>query len=196
MNLQLSQKRPFAGERIFQFKDKNTVLVTFKNLKHRKEYLIDLAALNPKDSSHFVFAKKPLVAFIIMLNVSMVLYLTPIMDLLNLIYKDWIVSGSVILTLFSFILFISFTRVERVFKSRHSNVPLLRFYNGLPNKKEFKKFIEYIQTESKNRFEKLNLDLQKQRAGELKTIRRVLDEGALTQAQYEKAKKMLLALSD
>jgi len=192
MNLELNQKRSFAGERQFRFKDQNTVLVTLKNLKNRKEYLIDLAAIDHKDHRHFVFAKKLLMVFVVFLSASLILYFTPLIELLKLPYKDWFVSVFVILTLISFILFISFTRIERVFKSRHAKVPLLIFYNGLPNSKEFKSFIEKIKAISKKRFEKLNLDLQQQYAGELKTIRRVMDEGVISQSDYERAKNKLL----
>ena len=196
MNLELNQKRSFAGERQFRFKDQNTVLVTLKNLKNRKEYLIDLAAIDHKDSRHFVFAKKLLMVFVIFLSLSFIMYFSPLIELLELPYKDWFISASVILSLISFILFISFTRMERVFKSRHAKVPLLSFYNGLPNNKEFKNFIEQIRAISKKRFEKLNLDLQQQYAGELKTIRRVLDEGVITQSYYDRAKNKLLNQSD
>lgn len=195
MNLELCQKRPFAGERSFRFKDSNTLLVTLKKLKKRREYLIDLAAIDPNDKTRFVFAKKPLIAFIIFFNISLVFYLTPLLSMLKLPNPDWYVSGSVILSLISLIVFISMTRLERFFISRHSKIPLLQFYNGLPNKKDFKKFTQYIQAQSKKRFEHLNLDLQQQYAGELKTLRRVHDEGAITVYQYEKAKKKLLKMS-
>lgn len=196
MKFELNQKKSFSAERLFRFKDKNTLLVILKNLKSHKEYLIDIAALDPKSRSHFIFAIKPLVSLIIFLNLSLLLYLTPVFDFLNSTYKNWAISSAVICTLISFILFIIFTRHERVFVSRESKVPLIYFYNGLPNKKEFKKFTQYIEKESQKRFEKLALGTQQQRAGEMKTIRRVFDEGIITPSQYENAKAKLLKLSD
>ncbi len=196
MNLELSQKRPFAGERRFRFKDHNTLLVTLKKLKKRREYLIDLAALDPNAKSRFVFAKKPLIAFFVFFNISLILYLTPVLSILKLPNPDWYISASVILTLISLIIFISMTRLERFFISRHSKTPLLQFYNGLPNKNDFKKFIQHIQTQSQKRFEHLNMNLQQQYAGELKTLRRVFEEGAISSHQYEKAKKKLLKMSN
>ncbi len=89
-----------------------------------------------------------------------------------------------------------YTRHDKVFVSRHSKVPLVRFYNGLPNKKVFKQFIKVVQTEGQRRFEHLKLNLQQQRAGELKTIRRVLEQGGITAKQYDHAKNKLLNLSD
>lgn len=196
MKFELNQKKSFAAERLFRFKDKNTLLVILKNLKNHKEYLIDIAALDPISRSHFVFAIKSLISLILFLNLSLIFYATPALDFLNSTYQDWALSGVVIIALISFILFTIFTRYERVFVSRESKVPLVYFYNGLPNKKEFKKFTQYIETESQQRFEKLALDTQKQRAGEMKTIRRVFDEGVITTSQYEKAKAKLLKLSD
>ena len=77
-----------------------------------------------------------------------------------------------------------------------SKSPILHFYNGLPNRKEFKNFVQYIKNESHARFQKLNLDAEQQRAGEMRTIRRVFDEGVITNSQYEKAKAALLKLAD
>lgn len=196
MKLELKQKKLLAGERQFRFKDKTTLNVISKTLKTHKEYLIDVVALDPKIKSHFIFAKKPLVSFIIFANLSLIFYLTTALDFLPLTYKDWSVAAAIILTLISLIAFMVFTRHDRVFIARHSKVPLVRFYNGLPSKKEFKKFIQAIQAESQQRFEHLKLNLQQQRAGELKTIRRVQKQGGLTANQYNRAKNKLLNLSD
>jgi len=196
MKLELDQKKSFATERLFRFKDKSTLHVILKGLKSHKEYLIDLAALNPKSRSHFVFAIKSLISFIIFLNVSLIFYFSSALDLLSLTYQNWAQSAAIILMLVSFILFIIFTRQEQVFVSRESKVPLVYFYNGLPTKKEFKAFTKYIEKESQRRFETLNLDTQQQRAGEMKTIRRVFDEDVITPSQYEKGKEKLLRLAD
>ena len=196
MKLELKQKKLFAGDRQFRFKDKTTLNVVSKTLKTHKEYLIDVVALDPKIKSHFIFAKKPLAGFIIFANLSLIFYLTTVLDFLPLTYKDWSVAIATILTLVSLIAFMVFTRHDRVFVARHSKVPLVRFYNGLPSKKEFKKFIQAIQTQSQQRFDHLKLNLQQQRAGELKTIRRVQEQGGLTASQYDRAKNKLLTLSD
>lgn len=196
MMLELKQKKLFSGERHFSFKDKSTVHVILKSLNKHKEYLIDLAALDPKYRRKFVFAKKSLISFILFFSIGLIFYFSPALSYLELGNTDWFLSAAVVLCLISLILFLAFTRYERVFVSRHSKTPLIRFYNGLPNKEEFKQFTQFIQSESELRFEKLNLDLQQQRAGELKTIRRMFDEGLMTLSQYDRAKKKLLKLSD
>ncbi len=196
MKLELKQQKLFAGERQFRFKDKTTLNIISRTLKTHKEYLIDIVALDPKIRSHFIFAKKPLISFIIFVNVSLIFYLTPVLDSFPAAYKNWAIAAAIILTLISLITFMVFTRHDRVFVSRHSKVPLVQFYNGLPNKKEFKQFIQTVQTESQRRFDHLGLNLQQQRAGELKTIRRVQEQGELTTSQYERAKNKLLNLSD
>lgn len=196
MKFELNQKKSFSAERLFNFKDKNTLLVILKNVKKHKEYLIDIAALDPKSHSHFVFAFKPLISFIFFLNLSLIFHLTSVLDFLTPMQQEWALSSAIIFTLLSFILFIIFTRHERVFVSRESKVPLVYFYNGLPNKKEFKHFMQYIAQQSQQRFEKLALNIQQQRAGEMKTIRRVFDEGIITLSQYENGKEKLLKLSD
>ena len=196
MKLELKQKKLFAGERQFRFKDKTTLSVICKTLKTHKEYLIDIVALDPKIKSQFIFAKKPLISFIVFANLSLILSLTSVLDSFPAIYQSGVVVVTSIFTLISLIAFIVLTRHERIFVSRHSKVPLVRFYNGLPGKKEFKKFVQFIQAESQKRFEHLKLNLQQQRAGELKTIRRIQEQGGLTASQYEKAKNKLLTLSD
>ncbi len=196
MKLELKQKKLFAGERQFRFKDKTTLNVISKTLKTHQEYLIDIVALDPKIRSHFIFAIKPLISFIIFANLSLIFYLTPALDFFQASYQNWAIAAAIILTLISLITFMAFTRYDRVFISRHTKVPLIRFYNGLPNKKEFKHFIEFIQLESQRRFEHLGLNLQQQRAGELKTIRRIQEQGGISINQYKRAKNKLLNLSD
>ena len=163
---------------------------------YNKEYLIDIVAIDPKLRSHFIFAKKPLISFIIFINLSLIFYLTPALNFLPATYKNWVVAVAIILALTSLIIFMVFTRHDRVFVSRHSKVPLIRFYNNLPSKQEFKQFIQAIQTASQQRFDHLGLNLQQQRAGELKTIRRVQEQGGITTGQYNRAKNKLLNLSD
>jgi len=196
MKLELKQKKLFAGERQFRFKDKTTLNVISKTLKTHQEYLIDIVALDPKTRSHFIFAIKPLISFIIFANLSLIFYLTPALDFFQASYQNWGIAAAIILTLISLITFMAFTRYDRVFISRHTKVPLIRFYNGLPNKKEFKYFIKFIQLESQRRFEHLGLNLQQQRAGELKTIRRIQEQGGVSISQYKRAKNKLLKLSD
>ncbi len=196
MKLELKQKKLFAGERQFRFKDKTTLNIISKTLKTHKEYLIDIVAIDPKLKSHFIFAKKPLISFIVFVNISLIFYLTPVLDAFPIAYKNWGTAAAIILTLISLIIFMVYTRHDKVFVSRHSKVPLVRFYNGLPNKKVFKQFIKVVQTEGQRRFEHLKLNLQQQRAGELKTIRRVLEQGGITAKQYDHAKNKLLNLSD
>ncbi len=196
MKRELKQKKLFAGERQFCFKDKSTLNVISKTLNNHKEYLIDIVAIDPKLRSHFIFAKKPLISFIIFINLSLIFYLTPALNFLPATYKNWVVAVAIILALTSLIIFMVFTRHDRVFVSRHSKVPLIRFYNNLPSKQEFKQFIQAIQTASQQRFDHLGLNLQQQRAGELKTIRRVQEQGGITTGQYNRAKNKLLNLSD
>ena len=80
MKFELNQKKKFGAERIFRFRDKNTLLVIIKNSKNRKEYLIDIAAIDPKKRSNTIVAFKPLISFGIFLCVSFILLATPIID--------------------------------------------------------------------------------------------------------------------
>lgn len=196
MKFELNQKKAFAAERQFSFKDKNTLLIILKNLKNHKEYLVDLAALDPKSRSHFVFAFKSLISFIIFLNLSLMFHLTSVLDFLHSTYQAWAISGAIIFTLISFISFIAFTRYELVFVSRESKVPLVSFYNSFLNNKKLKAFTDHIAKESQRRFEQLALGTRQQRVGEMKTIRRILDDGIITPSQYENAKAKLLKLHD
>ena len=195
MKLELKQKKLFTGERYFLFKD-NTLNIVNKSLKKYKEYMIDVVALDPKIRGNFIFAIKSFALFIIFLNVSLILYLTPSLDFLVAENKTEFLATTIAIALISLVVFLILTQYERIFVARHTKVPLVRFYNGLPNKKEFKDFIETIQQQAQQRFDALALDLQKQRAGELKTIRRVHEQGGLSAAEYTAAKETLLKFSD
>lgn len=196
MKLELKQKKTFSGERHFTFKDNTTLNIVNKTLKNHKEYAIDIVALDTKLRSNFIFAIKPLIGFVIFLNLSLVLYLTPNLDYLVVEYKSLFVFAAIILSLIFLILFLVFTQYERIFVARHTKLPLVRFYNGLPNKKEFKQFIAVIQEQNQQRFNFLDLNLQQQCAGELKTIRRIHEQGGISVSEYEAAKEKLLKFAN
>jgi len=201
MNLELKQKKLFAGERLFLLKDNVTLVVINKSLKQSQEIMMDVVAFDPKSLGQFTLAKKSLISFLFFLSISLILYLTPLFDtaleMLSLMsFKSLLISATSIVTLISFIFFLVLTRYECIFVARHSRVPLAIFFHGLPNKKEFKHFIQTIKKKSEQRFISLGLSLQKQRAGELKTLRRIYEKGGMDAAQYDVAKQALLQFSD
>lgn len=196
MKFELNQKKKFGVERIFRFKDKYTLLVIIKNSKERKEYLLDLMAIDPGRHLQTIFAFKSLLSCIFFLGASAAIYFTHVFAVFNLPYQAWVLTALAVLVVISFMFFILLSRRDYIFVSRETKTPLVYFYNNFPSKKEFKLFTQYIQKESQLRFEKLKLDEQKVRAGEMKTIRRVFDEGVLSRSEYEKAKAQLLSMSN
>ena len=201
MKLELKQKKLFAGERTFLLRDNVTISVTNKSLKRNEEFSIDVVALDPKIRGKFSLALKSLITLVIFLTINFAFWLTPLLDnILSSVSlahtKSWVLSATSIAALCSLIIFLVLTRYERVFVTRHTKVPIVKFYYGLPNKKEFKKFLQAIQKQGELRSKSLGLSLQNQRAGELKTLRRVYESGAISADEYDVAKNKLLSSSD
>lgn len=197
MGQTLKQKKWLAGERCFTLKDHNTLVVEIKRLKKRASYALDIAVLKPKPKHHFALAKKSMLAMFVSIVLAYVLLYIPLIDQMPALIqqqlnRDWLLSSFIIIGLVSFILFLTFTQYERVFVARHTQLPLVRMFNGLPDKQTFAAFTDSLHQQSQKRFDSLELSGQKQRAGELKTIRRLVDAGVLSQAQYNHAKKKLL----
>jgi len=194
MSLELKQTKIFSPEYHFCFKDKYTLRVIQKLLNNHKEFMLDLAVIEPELHRRFIWAKKSLSSFILLAMIS--LYSVTPGNFFNTDFSHSFVWLVLLLSIISFVFVIIFSGYQKYFVSREAKVPLVVFYNNVPDKKTFNAFIYYLLQQSSQRFKKLNLSLQMIRAGELKTLRRLLDGRFISQQQYEQAKKKLLTMAD
>ena len=80
---------------------------------------------------------------------------------------------------------------KQVFYSRHSNVPLVTFQLGMPSKKELQKFVSHLEEQIEALKNEFNLTRDQELAGEMRTLRRLTNDGIISLDEYENSKEVL-----
>jgi len=193
----LKQRKYFLGTRKFEFKDKQTLLVQHKNWRQHIQYMVDVVALSEKCGHRFAFSRYALIVFSVMLCITVMFQL--LLSFNMLANNEWVQYGRnifIVLSVINFLGILVSIRHERTFKTRYSKISVMWLFSGKPDQKSCKNFIQQIQKCIHERSKFLDLTLQQQSAGELKCLRRLLDEKIIEKQEYQQAKKRLLRLSD
>ncbi len=80
---------------------------------------------------------------------------------------------------------------QQVFYTRHSNIPLVTLHLGVPNKNEFQNFVSLLEEQIKALQQEFNLTRDQELAGELRTLRRLTNDGIISLHEYENSKEVL-----
>lgn len=101
--------------------------------------------------------------------------------------------GMIALAVFSFVLFLLRSHMLLQFNTWHGNLPVVSLLNNTPSKKEFQPFLQGITKMITKLQSRADQEGPTALARELKEHRVLKENGALTEAQYEKAKRKLFA---
>ena len=82
--------------------------------------------------------------------------------------------------------------IKRVYSSRLANVPVLRFDINKPDRKTYKSFVNELEQHIGKMQAAYTLRADQQLAGELRMLRRLLQDGFVAQSAYDKAKARML----
>ena len=103
---------------------------------------------------------------------------------------------TVVIVLVCAVLFIFALSRKRIFYSRNSHIPLFEIMVNNPNHRDYRRFLDLLNSYIAKTREFRQLNLQQQMAGELRMIRRLVSEGILNQRDYDLAKDRLFAMSN
>ena len=81
------------------------------------------------------------------------------------------------------------------FKSRYGNCGVLSLLYNKPNKNEFKAFIEEIKLRSLSASQVVTIDKKQMLDIEMNELRRLRDEGIITQHDYAEAKARIIKMN-
>ena len=90
------------------------------------------------------------------------------------------------------IVFFKLSHGKYVFKSRHAKVPLLDVWTGQPSGKAVKAFVKLLEQRIENAHNHMNLTKEQQITGEIKMLRRLMEENIIQNADYEQARARLM----
>ncbi|MCK4709500.1 MAG: hypothetical protein KAU21_12855, partial [Gammaproteobacteria bacterium] len=176
------------------FNDIQCYQVSQKKHRDKQKFRINLTYLDQKPKRDFILADGWLITAVISSILSFLL-----------VYAGWFsnikmslttISIITILTIsFSFIAFLVTllrTHDRVIFFSHYGRVPILEFINKKPDTKAFKQFIKTLRKHILQAQANSQLSVSVQLKLELKELRRLKHETVVSEAYYEKAKKLIL----
>lgn len=192
----LQQKDRFGREYEFALHEGRELAISCKDKRVKLSYNIDLVALSPDTRRRFVWGWKWLIATIItIVLLGLLLLIVPyLVEQQSDAIRGVLFLSGLILVVSFLLLFFKHTYRQLSFYSRHAHIPLVNMFMGKPDKTRHKKFVQYLQQRINKLQEHLDLDIDKQLAGEMKMLRRLTEQGAITEQQYNQAKDKLFKL--
>lgn len=194
-NSSLHQESNARGEkRVFEIYNNKFIKVTTNNFMNNKSYHLNLSMLAPWPVRHRDISWQWLLA---------VLYFS-ITTLAYTAYLLYFQEGGKVERLLPFIIIFLLLSLGSVliflyrspnvieFKSRYGNCSALSLLYNKPNKKEFKEFIEEIKLRSLSASQAIKLNKGQMLDIEMNELRRLRNEGVITQHQYADAKARII----
>jgi len=192
INASLEQQGKLGYKKEIEIHDGQELLVKFLAGKQKKSYRVHLLALAKKGKSKFHIAWPWFwcaVLSVVALGIYMLVKQFVTID--QGIVELGIIFGCVAGIILGLVMLALKFSLKRVYFSRIAKVPLLDFEINKPNRRSYKSFIEKLDHNIAQMQEAYSLKADQQLAGELRTIRRLAQEGFVTQAAYDKAKGKL-----
>ncbi|MFV1982737.1 MAG: hypothetical protein ACC657_04290 [Thiohalomonadales bacterium] len=190
----LHQNKLFYGKNNFEIKPGKYISVEQSKTRKKIKFCIDLMTLSPDSRIQTNLAWHWLVAIMISLLAIVIFLSIPqlISDKIIPDYKKYIIIILVSLFIFFTILFIFFSNRKCIFRTRHAKLPIIEILISNPNKNSCNSFIDGLENEIIITTENRKLNKKQQRAGELKTLRRLSEQGVISKNEYEESKNILL----
>ena len=158
--------------------------------KNKQRYKVDLLALRAPSERIVNIAWRWWIA-----SLGTMLLLIGLVILLSYIQLDTSavlvsVLGVLVALMLTFLAWQKGSR-KQVFYSRHSNVPLVTFQLGMPSKRELQKFVSRIEEQIEELQNEFKLTRDQELAGEMRTLRRLTNDGVISLDEYENSKEVL-----
>jgi len=192
INIRYIQEQKFKGvKRTFKIFNDTQMHYAFKAFRHKdnKQYRFNLGFVNPQPDRECTVSWNWLsTAFATIVWSMLLLYVGMFTQ-----YKaDFIVIVGILLGTFSMITMLIFyyrTQDKLIFRSYVGNIPLFEVSNHKPGNAEFETFMKKLLQHI--RFSQKKLDMHQRLVGELKDLRRIRDEGKISNEQYESARNVI-----
>ncbi|MBT8128174.1 MAG: hypothetical protein HKP12_12070 [Gammaproteobacteria bacterium] len=192
INTEYVQEQRFKGvRRRFKIFNDTQLYYSLKSFKHKdnKQHRINLSYVNAHPERDCVIAWKWLSTAIATIVWSMLLMYVGIFTQ----YKaDFIVIVGVLLGTFSMLAIMVFyyqTQDKLIYKSFVADIPLFEVTNHKPGNKEFDTFMIALRKHIEQG--QASMSMHRRLVGELKNLRRIRDEGTISNEQYESARTVI-----
>jgi hypothetical protein len=192
INIAYVQEQKFKGvRRTFKIFNDTQLHYTHKSFRHKdnKKHRINLSYMNIQPERECTVAWSWLSTAFATIVWSMLLFYV---GLFTQYKADYIVIVAVLLGTFSMVAMLIFyyrTQDKLIYSSFIGNIPLFEVSNHKSGNKEFELFMVKLRQHIKSAQDKLSM--HQRLVGELKDLRRIRDEGKISNEQYESARNII-----
>jgi hypothetical protein len=195
LNSTLHQESNARGEkRTFEIYNEKFIKVKINSLVSHHSYHLNLSMLAPWPVRHRKISWQWLLA-VIYFSIATLAYTAYLVYLPESTKLEKLLPFIIIFLLLSlgtFLMFLYRSPNVMEFKSRYGNCVVLSLLHNKPNPKDFKHFVEEIKLRSLTASQSLKINKSQMLNVELSELRRMQEEGILTQHDYEEAKARIL----
>ncbi len=197
-NSNLHQESNARGEkRVFEIYNNKFIKVITTNIIKNTSYHLNLSMLAPWPVLHRKISWRWL-AVVLYFSLSTLAFTAYIFYFQESSKLEKLLPFIVIfllLSLASFLIFLYQSPNVIEFKTRYGNCVVLSLLNNNPNKKEFKDFIEEIKLRSLSASQVVKLGKNQMLEIEMNELRRLRNEGIITQQHYADAKARIIQVN-
>ena len=192
-NSNLFQESNASGEkRAFEIYNNKFIKVISKNIISNQSYHLNLSMLAPWPVRHRNISWQWLFSFSTLAYTSYLFYFQESGKLERLL--PFIIIF-LLLSLAALLMFLYRSPNVTEFRTRYGNCVVLSLIYNKPNKKEFKSFIEEIKLRSLTASQAVTIDKSQMLDIEMNELRRLRNEGIITQHDYADAKARIIQIN-
>lgn len=196
INAHLRQEGSYGQQREYQIVNGRNIRVAMGNKSRHKIFNVPMLALAEETKTHFHIAWAWLwLALCGGLAIPVYLLIKRQLDLNTRILDFAVLGGLVMAALLGIVMLaMSFSR-KQVFFTAYSKVPLFDILIGKPDHQSYKEFLSLLDSYLSKTRSEWKLKPEQQIAGEIRMLRRLANEGVITQKIYAEAKDKLFAMN-
>jgi hypothetical protein len=197
VNANLRQQGSYGVQREYQIVNGRNIRIAIGNKARHKIFNVPMLALAEKSKTHLHIAWAWLwLAISGVIAIPLYLYLKALLELKTHVLDFVILAGLVMAALIGFsMLILNFSR-KRIYFTAYSKVPLFDILIGKPDPQSYKEFLNSFETCMQTTRSEWQLRDEQQIAGEIRMLRRLANEGVITQKVYEEAKDKMFSMSN
>ena len=189
----LKQRNSLGFDLQIKLVDGRELQVASKENKTTRTYSVDILSLQDKSKKVIFIAWKWLImsAIFFLFTLLMLKLLPPYLNDHKNLYLGMILLLGIIGSLLGLVQFWKHSSRKQIFCSRNANIPIIELSVGKPTKNNFSKFVDTVEQRIKKFRSHMEIAEDKQLIGEMKMLRRLSDEGIISNKSYEAAKAKL-----
>ena len=194
-NSNLYQESSARGEkRVFEIYNHKFIKVNTNNLMNDHSYHLNLSMLSPWPVRHRKISWQWLLAvfYFSLATIAYTSYVFYFQESSKLEKLLPFIVVFLLLSLGSFLKFLYQSANVMEFKSRYGNCVVLSLLYNNPNRKVFKEFVEEIKLRSLTASQAVTIDKNQMLSIEMNELRRLRNEGVITQHDYADAKTRII----